>query len=37
MESSEKQDKIIEARMKLKRRFEDKMAGTPSVADRMDP
>lgn len=33
MESNNKFDRIVEARMKLKARFEDKMRGTPSVAD----
>lgn len=33
MEDSSKLDKIIEARMKLKARFEQQMAGTPSVSD----
>lgn len=33
MEESSKLDKIIEARMKLKARFEDKMKNTPSMAD----
>ncbi|PLK42784.1 sulfite oxidase-like oxidoreductase [Emticicia sp. TH156] len=33
MEEVSKLDKIIEARMKLKARFEDKMKSTPSVAD----
>ena len=33
MEDSEKLDRIIEARMKLKARFEDKMKLTPSVSD----
>jgi DMSO/TMAO reductase YedYZ molybdopterin-dependent catalytic subunit len=33
MEENSKLDKIIEARMKLKARFEDKMASTPSVSD----
>jgi DMSO/TMAO reductase YedYZ molybdopterin-dependent catalytic subunit len=32
-QNSEKLDKIIEARMKLKARFEDKIQATPSVAD----
>jgi len=36
MESSDKTDKIIEARMKLKRRFEDKMARTPSLSDHVE-
>lgn len=35
-ENPEKLDRIIEARMKLKRRFEDKMAQTPSMADSKD-
>ena len=34
MEANEKQDKIIEARMKLKRRFEEKMGSTPSMTDQ---
>ena len=33
MESNDKTDRIVEARMKLKRRFEEKMAQTPSLAD----
>ena len=33
MESQEKLDRIVEARMKLKLRFEAKMNSTPSVAD----
>jgi len=33
MEENSKLDKIIEARMKLKARFEQQMAGTPSVSD----
>jgi len=33
MEESEKLNRIIEARMKLKNRFEEKMQQTPSVAD----
>jgi len=33
MEDSEKLDRIVEARMKLKARFENKMKLTPSVAD----
>ncbi|KAA6441215.1 molybdopterin-dependent oxidoreductase [Dyadobacter flavalbus] len=33
MEENNKLDKIIEARMKLKARFQEKMAGTPSVSD----
>ncbi|GAB3172058.1 sulfite oxidase-like oxidoreductase [Telluribacter humicola] len=33
MEANNKFDKIIEARMKLKARFEEKMKATPSVAD----
>ncbi|WAC12925.1 molybdopterin-dependent oxidoreductase [Dyadobacter pollutisoli] len=33
MEEKSKLDKIVEARMKLKARFEDQMAGTPSVSD----
>ena len=33
MEESEKLNRIIEARMKLKARFEEKMKLTPSVAD----
>ncbi len=33
MESPEKLDRIIEARLKLKTRFEEKMKSTPSVAD----
>lgn len=33
MEEPGKLDRIIEARMKLKARFEEKMAATPSVAD----
>ncbi len=33
MEDQEKLDRIIEARMKLKARFEQQMAGTPSMAD----
>lgn len=33
MESPEKFDRIVEARMKLKARFEEKMKRTPSVAD----
>jgi DMSO/TMAO reductase YedYZ molybdopterin-dependent catalytic subunit len=33
MEEKSKLDKIIEARMKLKARFEDQMAVTPSVSD----
>ncbi len=35
-ENTEKQDRIIDARMKLKRRFADKMAQTPSMNDRID-
>lgn len=33
MDDQEKLDRIIEARMKLKARFEQQMAGTPSMAD----
>lgn len=33
MEGSEKLNRVVEARMKLKARFEDKMSLTPSVAD----
>jgi DMSO/TMAO reductase YedYZ molybdopterin-dependent catalytic subunit len=33
MEDSEKLKRIVDARMKLKARFEDKMQNTPSVAD----
>lgn len=33
MEDSEKMQRIVEARMKLKARFEEKMLQTPSVAD----
>ncbi|GGB88428.1 molybdopterin-dependent oxidoreductase [Dyadobacter sediminis] len=33
MEENSKLDKIIEARMKLKARFQEKMAATPSVSD----
>lgn len=33
MEEKSKLDKIVEARMKLKARFEDQMATTPSVSD----
>jgi DMSO/TMAO reductase YedYZ molybdopterin-dependent catalytic subunit len=33
MEASEKQNRIVEARMKLKARFEEKMKNTPSVSD----
>lgn len=33
MEDSEKLKRIVDARMKLKARFEDKMRSTPSVAD----
>jgi DMSO/TMAO reductase YedYZ molybdopterin-dependent catalytic subunit len=33
MEEPERLDRIVEARMKLKARFEEKMAATPSVAD----
>src|ERR1700682_184376 len=33
MESPEKFDRIVEARMKLKARFEEKMKRTPSVSD----
>ena len=33
MEESEKLKRVIEARMKLKARFEDKIQQTPSVAD----
>lgn len=33
MESSDKLDRIVEARLKLKARFEEKMKSTPSVAD----
>ena len=33
MEESEKLDRIVNARMKLKARFEEKMKLTPSVAD----
>jgi hypothetical protein len=32
-QNPEKLDKIIEARMKLKARFEEKMKETPSMAD----
>lgn len=35
MESNDKLDRIVEARMKLKRRFEDKMAHTPSMSDQL--
>lgn len=34
MEADNKLDKIIEARMKLRARFEQKMADTPSVSDK---
>lgn len=33
MEESEKLNRVVEARMKLKARFEDKMKSTPSMAD----
>ncbi len=33
MSASEKSDRIVEARMKLKSRFEEKIKNTPSVAD----
>jgi DMSO/TMAO reductase YedYZ molybdopterin-dependent catalytic subunit len=33
MDSNDKLDRIIDARMKLRARFEEKMKGTPSVAD----
>ena len=33
MKGSEKQDRIVEARMKLKARFEEQMKLTPSIAD----
>lgn len=33
MESSDKLDRIVEARLKLKARFEERMKSTPSVAD----
>jgi hypothetical protein len=33
MEQSDKLNRIVEARMKLKNRFEEKMKQTPSVAD----
>jgi DMSO/TMAO reductase YedYZ molybdopterin-dependent catalytic subunit len=33
MEESEKLNRVVEARMKLKARFEEKIQGTPSVAD----
>ncbi|MDZ4713757.1 MAG: sulfite oxidase-like oxidoreductase, partial [bacterium] len=33
MEESEKSKRIVEARMKLKARFEEKIKLTPSVAD----
>jgi DMSO/TMAO reductase YedYZ molybdopterin-dependent catalytic subunit len=33
MERPDKTDRIVEARMKLKARFEEKIKGTPSVAD----
>ena len=33
MDEPEKLDRIVEARMKLKARFEEKMRSTPSVAD----
>jgi hypothetical protein len=33
MEPNDKLAKIVEARMKLKRRFEEKMLASPSVAD----
>jgi hypothetical protein len=33
MESSEKQNLIVEARMKLKARFEEKIKNTPSAGD----
>ena len=33
MEENEKLDKIIEARMKLKSRFEERIKGTPSISD----
>lgn len=33
METQNKQDRIVEARMKLKARFEEKMKATPSVGD----
>ena len=32
-EGPDKLDRIVEARMKLKRRFEEKMAQTPSMVD----
>ena len=34
MEENEKLDKIVEARLKLKARFEEKMKDTPSVSDQ---
>lgn len=34
MEADNKLDKIIEARMKLRARFEQKMANTPSISDK---
>src|SRR3954471_7615130 len=33
MENEPKRDRVVEARMKLKARFEEKMKQTPSVAD----
>ena len=33
MNESEKLNRVVEARMKLKYRFEEKIAQTPSVAD----
>ncbi|WP_315821283.1 hypothetical protein [Paraflavitalea speifideaquila] len=33
MEASDKLKRVVEARMKLKARFEEKIKGTPSVAD----
>lgn len=33
MEAQNKQDRIVEARMKLKARFEEKMKNTPSIGD----
>jgi len=33
MEGSDKLNRVVEARMKLKARFEEKIQQTPSVAD----
>ncbi|WP_134088862.1 sulfite oxidase-like oxidoreductase [Olivibacter sp. XZL3] len=35
MEDSEKLNRIVEARMRLKARFEEKMKGTPSMSDQV--